>query len=68
MDAFLRGLQESGCVEERNMAIEYRWAEGRSNRLPAMADDLVRQHVTVIAATTTLAADAAKAWSVGSQH
>jgi putative ABC transport system substrate-binding protein len=46
--AFLQGLSESGFVEGRNVAIEYRWAENQTDRLPAMAAALVRRGVDVM--------------------
>jgi putative tryptophan/tyrosine transport system substrate-binding protein len=58
--AFHDGLRETGYVEGRNLAIEYRWAEGQNDRLPALAAELVRRQVTVIVSTSTPAVLAAR--------
>src|SRR5450631_1330212 len=55
-----RGLSETGYVEGRNLAVEYRWAEDHLDRLPALADDLVRRQVAVIVVMSIPGALAAK--------
>jgi ABC-type uncharacterized transport system substrate-binding protein len=59
--AFRQGLKETGFVDGQNLAIEYRWAQGRNDQLPGLAADLVRGRMAVIVASTTPSVLALKA-------
>ena len=61
MTAFRQGLNDGGYVEHRNVAIEYRWAEGRTDLLAELAAELVRRRVAIIVATPGSAVSAATA-------
>ena len=60
VNPFLEGLKDEGYVENSNIAIQYRWAEGRYDRLPAFAAEFVQRPVDLIAAITTVSAVAAR--------
>src|SRR5215470_16834356 len=59
--AFRQSLKETGYVDGQNVAIEFRWAEGQYDRVPAMVAELVRRQVAVIVTNSIQAAQAAKA-------
>src|SRR6476660_8367904 len=59
--AFLQGLKDLGYIEGQNVALEYRWAEGRYEQLPTLAADLVRRQVAVLVSASFMSAQDAKA-------
>jgi len=61
VSAVRQGLRESGFIESQNVAVEYRWADGQYDRLPALAGELVQRQVLAIVAAGVVAAEAAKA-------
>src|SRR5437773_480153 len=64
VESFKQGLRELGYVDGRNVSIEYRWAEGRDERLPGLAADLVRLKVDVIVASSQASEAAARSLGV----
>ena len=60
LEAFRQGLRQSGYIEEKDIIIEYRYADGRNERLPALAEELIRLKVEVIVADSIASARAAK--------
>jgi putative ABC transport system substrate-binding protein len=60
IDGFRQGLRDLGWIEGQNIVIEHRWSEGRFDRFPALAEELVRLNVNVIVAPTSIYAEAAK--------
>ena len=60
LEGFRQGLRDLGWVEGRNIVVEYRWAEGRFDRLPTLVEELVRLKVDIIVAPTSIYAEAAK--------
>src|SRR5437762_9214602 len=60
LEGFRQGLRDLGWVEGKNIVVEYRWAEGRFERLPGMVDELVRLKVDLIVAPTSIYTGAAR--------
>jgi putative ABC transport system substrate-binding protein len=61
LPTFVEALRQQGYVEDRNVSIQYSWADGHSDLLPSMAAEFVRRRVAVIVAFATASAEAAKA-------